>query len=191
MGDGSGWLDGDLTFNNGNFDYWVVKLTEPCTTISFYVDSDGDGFGDVSIDSIACDLPIGYVLDSTDCDDSNELIFPTATDICNSIDDNCNGLIDEDAIFVQYFLDSDADGYGDLSIDSMSCTIVSGYVENDLDCNDLNAEIKPDAIEMCNAIDDNCNFDIDEGLTVYTFYIDADGDGFGNSVISCRTLCVS
>nr|MBP9881187.1 T9SS type A sorting domain-containing protein [Chitinophagales bacterium] len=97
-----------------------------------------------------------------------------------SIDDNCNGVTDEDAIFVTYFLDNDGDLFGNELMDSISCNILIGYVENNLDCNDENPDINPLAVEICNAIDDNCNTDIDEGLTIYTFYADADGDTYGN-----------
>ena len=171
--------DFDIVENYGNFDYWVFKL-DYCNT-KYFKDYDGDGFGDLLSDSLACSLPIGYVSDSTDCNDTNELIFPTAIDICNSIDDNCNGLTDEEATFTMWYLDNDADGYGDILFDSISCFDLTGYVINNSDCNDLNAEINPSATETCNDIDDNCNFDIDEGLTIYTFFIDADSDNFGNS----------
>ncbi|MFI5172366.1 MAG: MopE-related protein [Chitinophagales bacterium] len=173
--------DGDVTENHGIADYWIVKLGF-CTT-HYYADADGDGFGDLLNDSVACNLPVGYVTDSTDCNDANNLIFPTAEDICNTVDDNCNGFIDEDAIFTAWYLDNDGDNFGDMFIDSISCFDLTGYVIDNTDCDDLNTEINPAAIEICNDIDDNCNFDIDEGLTITTFYIDADGDAFGNADI--------
>jgi hypothetical protein len=181
--------DFDLTENNGDFDYWVVKLST-CNEL-YYADNDGDGFGDLLNDSMACNLPVGYVSDSSDCNDTNELIFPTAIDLCNSIDDNCNGLIDEDAIFTTWYSDADGDNFGDMFNDSISCFDLLEYVIDNTDCNDLNAEINPAAVEICNSIDDNCNTLIDEGLTIYTFYVDADGDFFGNSdifIYSCLEI---
>ncbi len=162
-------------------DVWIVKLGY-CNTV-FYADADGDGFGDIDLDSIACNMPIGFVNDSTDCDDTNNLIFPTATDICNAIDDNCNGLTDEDVTAFHWFMDTDNDGFGDVLNDSVSCFTLGGFVLDSTDCNDANILIHPTAIEICNALDDNCNTDIDEGLVFYTFFIDADGDGFGDSDI--------
>ncbi|HRG27661.1 MAG TPA: MopE-related protein [Chitinophagales bacterium] len=170
--------DGYVSENGGGSDMWTVKLNV-CYD-KYFADTDGDGFGDLTDDSISCNMPAGYVFDSTDCNDLNPDIHPTLTDICNSIDDNCNGLFDEDATFTTYYLDADADLFGATGTDSISCSVVVGYVENSFDCNDLNAEINPLIIETCNGIDDNCNVAIDEGLTLYTFFADVDGDTYGN-----------
>lgn len=167
------------------FNYWTIQLAF-CED-RFFADLDGDGFGDITSDSIACNPPTGYVTDSTDCNDTNPDIHPLLFDFCNSIDDNCNGLTDEDATFITYYIDADGDTYGDPFIDSTSCSILIGFVENDLDCNDTDATINPDAIELCNSIDDNCNTSIDEGLTIYIFYLDADGDTYGDPATALDT----
>ena len=176
----------------GNGDYWVIKLfPEDCTPIVYFRDVDLDGYGNLEDSILACELPIGYVLNGTDCDDSNDLIHPGIEDLCNGTDDNCNGLFDEDAIYFIWYLDSDEDNFGDNSIDSLSCFDLPGYVNNNFDCNDTIASINPDASEICNELDDNCNFIIDEGLTINTFYIDADGDSFGDAdlfINSCLEL---
>ena len=167
------------------FNYWTIQLAF-CEE-RYFADFDGDGFGDLLTDSIACNLPLGYVIDSTDCNDSNPDIHPLLSDICNAIDDNCNGLTDEDATFVTYYIDADGDTYGDPFIDSTSCSMLIGFVVNDLDCNDADAAINPDAIEICNGIDDNCNTLIDDGLIMYTFFADVDGDAYGDPSISIDT----
>ncbi|MEO6167461.1 MAG: sulfatase-like hydrolase/transferase, partial [Chitinophagales bacterium] len=64
----------------------------------FYADADQDGFGNYSIRLELPNKPSGYVADKTDCDDANASVHPGANDICNGIDDNCNHLIDENAI---------------------------------------------------------------------------------------------
>ncbi len=167
------------------FNYWTIQLAF-CED-RFFADLDGDGFGDISADSVSCYLPTGYVTDSTDCNDTNPDIHPLLSDICNSIDDNCDGLTDEDATFIIYYFDADGDTYGDPFIDSTSCSILIGFVESDLDCNDADAAINPDAVELCNSIDDNCNTIIDEGLAIYTLYLDADEDTYGDPATALDT----
>ncbi len=181
--------DYDVTPSYLYYNYWVAKLGI-CST-HYYADIDGDGYGNILIDSIACNLPTGYVLDSTDCNDLDNLIYPFAEDVCNSIDDNCNGLTDEDAIFATYFEDFDTDGFGALLQDSVSCNFPVGYVLDSTDCNDTNYLINPIAEDICNAIDDNCNLLIDEDADFIHWFIDADGDDFGdleNDSISCFSL---
>ena len=180
--------DGDITINQGETDFWVVRIGPPCTPLLFYADADSDGYGNILSDSLTCFMPIGFVSDSTDCNDANNLIHPFAEDICNSIDDNCNGAIDEDAVFILQYADADGDGFGDILNDSTSCFEITGYVIDNTDCNDTVALINPSAIENCNLLDDNCNALIDEGLILYTFYADADGDNYGDAdvtFISC------
>ena len=168
----------DITDNYGSEDAIIIKVAE-CNNI-YYLDSDSDGYGTSTNDSTACSLPTGFVFDSTDCNDSDPDIHPLLLDFCNTIDDNCNGATDEDAIFITYYLDNDGDFFGDILFDSTSCNVLVGYVENSDDCNDVNAEINPLMSEVCNGIDDNCNIEVDEGLTIYTMYADVDGDTFGN-----------
>ena len=82
----------------------------------------------------------GYVANNGDCDDTNAAVNPGATEICNGIDDNCDGEIDEG-------FDADGDGY----------TTCGG------DCDDGDPAVNPGAMEICNDIDDNCDGNIDEG----------------------------
>ncbi|HYV90150.1 MAG TPA: kelch repeat-containing protein [Chitinophagales bacterium] len=82
-------------------DYWIVKLTSGTGQLPFYIDADGDGYGTSTNSVLACNAPAGYVSNNTDCNDDPALggaIHPGTPDICNSIDDNCNGDIDENAI---------------------------------------------------------------------------------------------
>jgi N-acetylneuraminic acid mutarotase len=67
-----------------------------CTTTAFYKDSDGDGYGDAGAPMQACSEPMGFVADNSDCDDSNPAVHPGASELCNGIDDNCNGQVDEE-----------------------------------------------------------------------------------------------
>ena len=80
-------------------------IDDGATTQTYYQDLDGDGFGDVAQSIVSCDSPQGYVTNSQDCDDNNPNINPDATEACNDLDDNCNGMIDESLSFLSYFED--------------------------------------------------------------------------------------
>ncbi|HNF72156.1 MAG TPA: putative metal-binding motif-containing protein, partial [Chitinophagaceae bacterium] len=154
-----------------------------------YQDSDGDGYGNPAVSqSGLCDNPTpGFVNVSGDCNDNNNQIHPGSVEICNGLDDNCNGQIDEGLTFVTYYADTDGDGYGNLQNSIASCIQPSGYVSNSTDCNDANALIHPGATEVCNGLDDDCNGQTDDGLPFVTYYADADGDGYGNVNVSVST----
>ncbi len=88
----------------------------------------------------------------------------------------------EVCIGVTVYADADSDGYGNASNSYFTTDcITSGYVYNSTDCNDNNASIHPEACDPANGngIDDNCDSAIDDGFGTTTYYIDADGDGYG------------
>ena len=60
-----------------------------------YADSDGDGYGDINTSIKTCNQPANYVLNHSDCDDTNDAIKPGATEICDGVDNNCNDTVDE------------------------------------------------------------------------------------------------
>ena len=163
---------------------------EGITFITYYADNDADGFGNPNASLSACSPPTGYVTNNSDCNDANAIIKPGAVELCNLVDDNCNGQINEGLVFVNYYIDTDQDGYG-AGAATNSCTPIFGnYVTNNSDCNNNNANIRPNAVEICNSIDDNCNLLVDDGLTFVNYYIDTDADGFGAGIAtnSCINL---
>ena len=144
----------------------------------FYLDQDGDGFG-LSDDFIeACDAPEFYVPNDNDCDDEDATTYPSAIEICDAVDNNCNGEIDESYSGIWY-ADIDGDGFGDLETETAGCQPDSSWVENGLDCDDLNGFLHPDAEEICDDIDNNCDGQIDEDL-LQSYFLDLDSDGFGD-----------
>ena len=146
---------------------------------TFYEDADGDGFGSQVSSIEACALPDGYVPLGNDCNDNDPEVFVGAVEICNSVDDDCDGEVDEDLVVGLYY-DADGDGYGDPNRPSEDCTGGNGYVFYGTDCDDTNPNVHPFQEEVCDGIDNNCSGSIDDGTTI-TFFEDVDGDGFGNS----------
>lgn len=69
-----------------------------CTPVTWYADLDGDGYGDASSASEACDAPSGTVADGTDCDDTDAGVYTTARETCDGIDENCDGVADDGAL---------------------------------------------------------------------------------------------
>ena len=158
--------------------------------LTWYVDDDNDNYGDPTTPTIACYAPLFHVLNPDDCDDSSGSIYPNATEYCNGADDNCNGTIDESsaADAPAWYADTDGDTYGNPSLAAISCNQPGGYVSSNTDCDDGDLNIHPNAPEICNGIDDDCDNDIDDAdsnvdtSTGSVFYHDADDDSYGNPI---------
>ena len=152
---------------------------------TWYRDTDGDGFGDPTNTLEACEPSEGVSSNGSDCNDGNAAVYPGADELCNGIDDNCDGAIDEGGLDT-FYRDADGDGHGVPDDSITGCDEVDGYARLDDDCNDADATISPSAEEVCNAEDDDCDGDIDEGVTTI-YYADADLDGYGDSAHSTES----
>ena len=163
---------------------------------TWYADADGDSYGDASSSQVACDDPsegeTSYTVDSSDCDDSDAAINPAATETCSGVDDDCDGLLDDDDPSVDlgtsttWYSDADGDSYGDSGTGVESCSPPSGAVVDASDCDDADATINPGADEYCDGHDDDCDGAVDESdaLDASTWYQDADFDGYGDAATS-------
>ena len=155
----------------------------------WHKDMDKDGFGDPNQPVPACTQPTETVLNDTDCDDTKKSVHPGAVEICNLIDDNCNGQTDEDVKLVWHH-DVDKDGYGLASDTTEACAAPNGFVSDQTDCDDTKSSSHPNAPEICdNNIDDDCNGKTDDALGAVLWYLDADKDGFG-TITKTKLACV-
>jgi hypothetical protein len=213
-----------------------VQIDEGLPLITYYEDSDNDGFGNPTVITTSCVgiSPGGYVTNDLDCDDNNNAInpnaleipnnavdencdgnlsvvdndldgynsdvdcndnnntvYPGAPELCDGIDNNCVGGIDEGLTQYTYYLDGDNDGYGSTtSTTTCAVTAPNGYVTNNTDCNDGNANIHPGATEVCDGVDNDCSGGVDNGLPQFTYYQDNDNDTYGDSnfpLITCAS----
>jgi hypothetical protein len=144
----------------------------------WYPDGDADGFGVNSGAIEAVAQPVGTVMDSSDCDDWSNQVFPGAVELCNSIDDDCNGQIDDNAIDLStWYADLDGDGFGDPYSVILACHQPAAATSNGLDCDDSTDLVSPGAPEIPgNGIDDNCDG------------IDATGLGTGGTTTGAGTV---
>ncbi|MFN5091782.1 MAG: MopE-related protein, partial [Bacteroidota bacterium] len=127
----------------------------------------------------ACTQPAGYVSNNDDCNDSNSAVNPGAIEICNANDDDCDGIADDGVVLTTYYQDMDFDGFGGSNTTDACFPPNPSYIAQGGDCEDFNPSVNPSATEVCNSSDDNCNSQIDEGLTFVDYYADLDGDGYG------------
>ena len=141
--------------------------------INFYFDADSDTYG-LNIAQCLCQASGAYKAKlSGDCDDASASVAPGQAEKCDTLDNNCNGDVDEDGSTgcTNYFYDNDKDGYG-LDLVACKCASASPYTASQKgDCDDTNPNMVPGKTEICDNIDNNCDTKVDEGCN-------ADGDQF-------------
>ena len=112
----------------------VARILEPTHPNGFrgiaivVCDVDGDGFGTARETTVSLQTVPGYVDIAGDCDDNNADISPAAAERFDSIDNDCDGFIDEGFTPVTFYRDGDADGYGDPADSLQDLSAPDGYV---------------------------------------------------------------
>jgi hypothetical protein len=126
---------------------------------TWYPDADGDGYGDLAAPLRACEQPDDTLTYAGDCDDGDPDINPEGTETCDGVDQDCNGLVDEDATDARtWYTDGDGDGFGDADRPVLSCDEPSGATEVGGDCEDTDPTVNPDAEEICeDGLDNDCD----------------------------------
>lgn len=166
-----GLVDDVLLWDGGSYD---LSLT---ITVGAEVEA-GDTGGETTWAEETVVVPITVTIDcdldddgaesvttgGDDCDDAIAAINPSATELCNEADDDCDGFEDEDdaADALIWYRDGDDDDYGATDSTTMACEEPDGFVANGSDCDDGNAEVYPGATEECNGLDDDCDDAVDE-----------------------------
>jgi Putative metal-binding motif len=169
---------------------------------TFYADRDNDGFGDQTSPIVACTQPNGYVNEPVDCDDRSAAAYPGGAEVCDGVDNDCDGNTDDADADVTgqstFYADNDLDGHGTVAATIEACTAPSGYAASSDDCDDTNSALFPGNAEICDGQDNNCDAladDDDPNLSgAPTWYQDNDGDGFGDGtsgVVACASLGVT
>lgn len=132
--------------------------------------------GAVPATALAIDADGDTWHDDVDCDDGDPLVNPGATEICDTIDNDCDHLVDDadDSVtgLIQWYPDADGDGYGVLPPGPRQCAMPAGHASLTIDCDDNNANLYPTNIEIC---DDGIDQDCDERDTESTDDEDEDG----------------
>ncbi len=114
------------------------------TRSEWHPDLDADGFG-AKLDWVtSCEAPYGYLGDASDCDDTLTIVSPTAGEVCDGLDNDCDGLYDDDdasldlASLTTWYADVDGDGRGDTLVWLVTCFAPAGYIAFPGDCDDHN-----------------------------------------------------
>jgi len=138
----------------------------------WYKDTDNDGYAETGTTLTQCARPVGYkvaaelIATTGDCNDGDAAIKPGVTEICDGIDNNCNGTTDE-GVLTTFYRDMDNDGFGNPSNTTQACSLPSGYVTDNTDCNDNSTIEKPGQV----------------------WYKDTDNDGYAQTGASPLTQC--
>ena len=167
-GDGFTTADGDCNDDDASIYPGAVEIcnevdddcddeideVEEGTIFTWYADVDGDGFGSAEMGTIEneeCVAPEGYSSADGDCDDYDFMVYPGAVEQCDYVDNDCNGLVDEDdpdVVLETWYLDSDRDGYGDDATAVEACFPPDEHIAVGGDLDDSDPSVRGDPLWM-------------------------------------------
>ncbi|HEX2535344.1 MAG TPA: MopE-related protein [Chitinophagaceae bacterium] len=130
---------------------------------TYYRDADKDGWGSNTDSTTACLQPPGFLAVKGDCSDWNAALFPGAAEVCDGLDNNCNGTRDEGFEVKTLYKDNDGDGFGG-NTRITACTTPPGYVFIGGDCKDTDSTRYPGRPEKQDGIDNDCDGIVDNGF---------------------------
>ena len=146
----------------------------------WYDDRDGDGYGNPATALSLCAPMSGMVQDATDCHDGDAVIYPGAPELCDDLDNDCDGTTDEELAWVTLYEDADGDGYGNPEVTIVDCLPPSGWVTDATDCDDTRSSVNPGRAEVdCSGLDDNCDGVVECG-DITSQSVIYDGPGYGD-----------
>ncbi len=124
---------------------------------TWYFDFDFDSWGVDAPTVRACSQPAQFAGRAGDCNDASSAVNPGAAEVCNSVDDNCVGGVDE-GVQTPFYRDADADGWGNAADVVFACANPGGgRVTAAGDCDDANPRRYPGLAERCDGLDNNCD----------------------------------
>jgi hypothetical protein len=116
--------------------------------VDYYCDKDNDRYVSSSVTNtsigIECVPQDCQTTPGDDCDDDDDTIHPNVPELCDDLDNNCDGNIDEELQLYSWYHDFDGDGYGNPTVWQDKCSQPEGYVADNNDCDDSDANIHPD-----------------------------------------------
>jgi len=121
-----------------------------------YRDLDGDGHGDPDISVSGCTAPADYVASGDDCNDSAPTVSPSAEELCDGIDNDCDGVVDPPGVSSDFYRDDDGDGYG-VGEAIYACVPPDDHGDRSGDCDDTESRVNPGYPEVCDGLDNDCD----------------------------------